>query len=63
MSTEKAKAIDDLCQAVWDMSKQAPHDFVGEHRDFYLPLLQQSMVAAAILFPAQFGRAMSHDEQ
>lgn len=60
--SEKQQQIDDLCKAIWEMSKQAPHDFGGEQREFYLARLQKAMVSAALLFPAQFARACGAGE-
>lgn len=58
----KPEQIDALCRAIWQMARQAPHDLGGEQRDFYLPRLNEAMVAAAVLFPAQFARITQEDE-
>lgn len=46
-------AMETLCRAIWEMNKQAPHDFGGEQREFYLKRLMDAMLAASTLFPAQ----------
>ncbi len=61
--SRNAKQIDDLCKAIWEMSKQAPHDFGGEQREFYLARLQTAMISAANLFPAQFARACGAESE
>jgi len=59
--SDKAKDIQTLCLAIWEMNKQAPHDFGGEQREFYLPRLGDCMMAAAKLFPAQFSQVVMRE--
>lgn len=55
--------IETLCRNLWEMVKQAPHDFGGEQREFYLPRLRDCVVAAGTLFPAQFARVVETIEK
>lgn len=48
--------INALCKAVFEMNKQAPYDFCGEQREFYLPRLTECLVNIAKLFPKQLSR-------
>lgn len=59
----KLEAIDVLCKHIWEMNKQAPHDFGGEQREFYIPKLNECMLSLAMLFPLQFGTVVLDSEE
>jgi len=47
-----------LCRLLFEMLQQAPSDFAGEQRAFYLPRLRDAMVLATELFPQHMARAV-----
>jgi hypothetical protein len=58
----KQEHIERVCKAAWEMARQAPHDFGGEQRDFYLPRLNQLIISLAILFPSQVADAVTDED-
>lgn len=60
--TNKKEARAALCDHVYAMSRQAPHDFGGEQREFYIPRLHECLVALAVLFPEDMAIAMAIGE-
>jgi hypothetical protein len=63
LTDEQEKHVEDLCRNIWQMASQAPHDFVGEQRDFYLPKLQHAMVCVGMIFSAQMARVVDEKDQ
>lgn len=64
---EKKKAAKELVHAVVQMIQQAPHDFCGEQREFYLPRMRDAFTAVAQLFPEELigamGEVMQPDDE
>jgi hypothetical protein len=48
-----------LCKAIAEMSREAPHDLCGEHRQFYGQRLGDAFGAVGHLFPAAMAKALT----
>lgn len=60
---EKGKNIEVICKTIYEMIAQAPHDFCGEQREFYLPRLRDAFCSAGMLFPQQMARAIESSDE
>jgi len=58
---KQREQADLLCRVIWEMAENAPHDLIGEHRDFYLPRIQKALLAIGVLYPIPLARAAAKD--
>jgi hypothetical protein len=57
------QAAEIICRRIYAMTRQAQHDFSGDQREFYCPMLAEAFAACGTLFPSQMAMAMDEVEQ